>query len=270
MNPPNWSRLFPDQDFRWSMALQAGDARDFFSPSEQAAEQTAQRRAALAASPEHYAVLPESAARPIGEALALLETWTGRSYAGPLEAGAALEPDWVLLEPDETGVFRVAAGIVCFPSLWSLPEKAGLPIQAVHGPVPGLNEALARPVDTFLARLAVGDEWERENWGLSADDALDHHPRLPRPPLTPDARLETTWLRTERQLFARLPGGGLLFGIRIRTHRLDAIAAAHPDLAPRIARALETLPEPAAAYKSLTDARRPLAAQLRGVRQPEG
>jgi len=169
------------------------------------------------------------------------------------------------LRPDADGVFQVVAGVVCFPSLWSLPEKAGRPIHEVHGPVPGLNAAVGRQIDTFLGRLAVGDEWERENWGLSADDALDHHPRHPRPALTGAATLDSTWLRRERQLFARLPGGGLVFGIRVSAHRLDRLCASHPDLAPRIARALETMPEPVAAYKSVTHARAEIARRLRSL-----
>lgn len=251
MRTPNWLRLFPDRDFRWSMALQTGDGRDFFSASAFSAESTALRRKALAECPEYYAVLPDSEAGAIGEALELISGFAGRPFADAWEAGAGLEPDWVILRPDAAGIFHVVAGVVCFPSFWSLPEKAGRSMLEVHGPVPGLNDELARQIDTFLGRLAVGAEWERENWGLSADAEMDHHPRHPRPPLTDLADLESTWLRMERQLFVRLPGGGLLFGIRVSTHRLDQLCGANPHLAPRLARALETMPDAVARYKNL-------------------
>ena len=263
MKSPNWFRLFPDQDFRWSMALQPGDARDFFTESADGTASLALRSSALQEHPNRYAALPDSESDVIHEALEQMSAWTGRSFFDPWEAGALLEPDWAILRPDATGAFRVVAGVVCFPSTWSLPEKLGLPIASVHEPVAGLNQSLARQIDTFLARLAVGDEWERENWGLSADPELDHHPRRERLSLTTTATLDTTWLRLERQLFARLQGGGLLFGIRVSVHRLDQLCELHLGLAIRIARALETMPEPIAGYKGLSEARLPLASLLR-------
>lgn len=262
MRDPQWHRIFPDQDFRWSMALQPGDAADFFAPSPDWQVQVDLRRVLLAEAPEHYAVLPDSAAGDIAEAVALLSRCAGRPFADAWQAGAELEPDWVILKPDETGRCRVIAGVVCFPSQWSLPEKAGLSIEAVHGPVPALNDALSRQIDSFLARLTEGTVWERENWGLSADDALDHHPRHGRQRLTGAEPLDAVWLRRERQIFLRLPGGGLIFGIRIGTHRLDELTAGVPGLARRLARALRTMPDDAAVYKNLVVARPALVERL--------
>ena len=58
----------------------------------------------------------------------------------------------------------------------------------------------------------------------------------------------------------------ILFGIRVTNHRLDALLAAHPALAGRMARALETMPAPLAAYKGLTAARPALGRQLAALR----
>jgi dimethylamine monooxygenase subunit A len=186
----------------------------------------------------------------------------------PADAGAAAEaldwmqafsaqpePDWVLLSSGQGSEPAVLGGEVVFPSSWSLPEKAGLPLSAVHGPVPGLQAAIGAGIGTFLARLAAGACWQRENWGLSADAELNHHPALNRPRLQPGAGLEQTWLRLEHQFLTRLPRtGALLFGIRVTLHRLDHVAA-QPAVAPRLARALRTLPAPMAEYKGLSAAR---------------
>jgi hypothetical protein len=94
---------------------------------------------------------------------------------------------------------------------------------------------------------------------------LNQHPLIEIERLNAGAKLETTFLRLERQFLTRLPRThALLFGIRVSNHRLDALAA-RPGIAPRLARALETMPEPLAAYKGLETARGGLIAALRAV-----
>ncbi|PAW63773.1 MAG: hypothetical protein B9S36_04015 [Verrucomicrobiia bacterium Tous-C2TDCM] len=262
MRSPDWLRLFPDSDYRWSMSLLPGDGRDFFSHSRDGEAILGQRRRQLAEQAADYAVLPAVAGDLVGEVLERLEVWQGRRFRDAMEAGTSLEPDWVLLRADEEGVFRVEAGVVCFPSHWSLPEKVGMSLEAVHGPVPGLNDTLARQIGIFLAKLAPGSEWERENWGLSANPELDHHPRHRWPQLTGGEAPDQVWIRLERQLLVRLSGGGILFGIRVSNHRLDEVAGISECLPARIARALRTMPEAAAGYKGILAARSAIAARL--------
>jgi dimethylamine monooxygenase subunit A len=262
MRDPDWLRLFPDADYRWSMNLRPGDARDFFSGSRDAGSILGQRRRQLAEDGGHYAVLPATAADLIDEAIEQFGIWQGRQFGDAFDAAASLEPDWVLLRPDAEGVFRVEAGVVCFPSHWSLPDKVGMPLEAVHGPVPRLNEALGRQVGTFLAKLAPGTQWERENWGLSGNAELDHHPRHGHPRLSGEETPDRVWIRLERQLLVRLSGGGILFGIHLSNHRLDEVAGLSEDLPKRISRALKTMPEESANYKGLLGARSGIAASL--------
>jgi len=253
----NWLRLLPNEDYRFQMGLRPGAAAAFFSPGADARRLLTLRTTLLDTAAEEYCL-----DGPATAALEALSAWCGAAMPDVLTAGRRCEADWVLLTPDTAGVLRVAAGVVCFPSSWSLRGKAGLPVSEVHAPVPGLNASLGRSLDTFFARLAPGTAWERENWGLSADDLLDHHPRHPLPALTEATTLETAWLRLERQLLVRLADGSVLFGIRVSTHRLDALAKT-PAIATRLARALETMPEPIALYKGLAVARAALASQLR-------
>jgi dimethylamine monooxygenase subunit A len=262
MRDPDWLRLFPDADYRWSMNLRPGDARDFFSGSRDAESILGQRRRQLAEDGGHYTVLPATAVDLIDVAIEQFGIWRGRPFSAAFDAAASLEPDWVLLRPDAEGTFRVEAGVVCFPSHWSLPDKVGMPLEAVHGPVPRLNEALGRQVGNFLAKLVPGTEWERENWGLSADAELDHHPRHRRPRLSGEETLQQIWIRLERQLLVRLSGGGILFGIHVSNHRLDAVVASWEGLSDRIARSLRTMPEESACYKGIADARVAIAQRL--------
>ena len=266
----DWHRLFPDEDFRFRMGLRPGDATAFFAPSAGGDSLLKHRSAALAAHPHRHVAALDGALPMIEEAADQMAGWSGTTrtcatsdpLAVCIEAGRTIEPDWVLLSPDVSMNHPVVAGVVCFPSSWSLPEKTGLPIGDVHQPAPTVNASLGRSIDSFLNRLNPGEAWQRENWGLSADDALDHHPDITVLPLTGQATLATTWLRLESQLLTRLPKTlAILFGIRVTTHRLDTLAAI-PGLASRIARALRTMPADIASYKGLERCRNALGEAL--------
>lgn len=241
---PDWQRLFPDADYRLSMGLRPGDAAHFWSDWSEEAKIAAERSRLLGIAPELYAgCLPEGVA-----AQAEAQQWMQSFSAQP-------EPDWVLMSAKTEAEPIAIAGEVVFPSAWSLPEKLGLPMSGVHEPVPGLHEQLGRGIQTFLSRLGVGAAWARENWGLAADDELNHHPTRALPKMVSDARPETTWIRLEHQFLTRLPVSCcVLFGIRVTCHRLDEVAAL-PGMSANIARALKLMPEPIARYKGILEAR---------------
>ncbi len=243
------------------MNLRVGDAAAFFRPTAECGERLAMRGALLDEAPEHYALLDPESEDLIAGTLDFLEPWTER-FADLEAVARGVESDWVLLEPGHSGAFRIVAGAVCFPSHWSLPEKAGRTMAGVHGPVPLLNEALGRSIDTFLAKLVVGGFWERENWGLTADPRLDQHPRHELIRLEGTRQLDVVWLRLEQQLFARLSSGGLYFGIAVSHHPLDQIIADNPAVGVGLLRALRTMSEDAARYKGLAAARGNLVALL--------
>lgn len=248
---PDWRRLFPDADFRLPMALRAGDAAAYWGVWDQNGAVLAERTRWRTASPELFTGRSSEGEAGRAEAVAWMQQWAPEP-----------EPDWVVLSGDVEAEPVVLAGEVIFPSAWSLPEKLGLPLSAVHTPVPGLQQAIGAGIQTFLARIACGAAWERENWGLSAHAELNFHPARRLPRLTAEARLETTWIRLERQFLTRLPETRcLLFGIRVSNHRLDEVTADR-DVGQRIARALRTMPEPMAGYKGVAAARATLVRQL--------
>jgi dimethylamine monooxygenase subunit A len=246
---PDWNRLFPDADYRMPMGLRPGDVSKFWRDWDPGGTIHTQRLRWLSHAPADYAASLPEAAEARAEALA----WIHASSVAP-------EPDWIVLSADIQQEPRVLAGEVVFPSSWSLPEKIGKPMSTVHAPVPGLQQQIGAGIQSFLSRLKPDAAWERENWGLAADDELNHHPSQQRSRLSDSSCPEGIWIRLEHQFLTRLPKTNcILFGIRVTCHRLDEVAAL-PGLRPRIHRALTTMPESLARYKGLPESRHRLLA----------
>src|ERR1051325_657402 len=228
---------FPDQDHRFQMRFERGTIAGFFKPSELHPKALAERRHWLRSNPEQFtALLPEGVAL-LQEAVELAQR-EGTLLPDALGAlagakspadkcrhlGESWEPDFVLLCAGADGVFRVAGGCVCFPSSWSLAEKLGHRLEFVHSPVPGLNAALGRQIQSFLSQMKSGLAWQRLNWGLSRTAELNQHPSRNLPPLDVSIPPEEIFLRVEDQALVRLPETqGVLFGIRVTSYPLSAV-----------------------------------------------
>lgn len=259
-----WLRLLPDADFRLPMNLRPGDATRYWSRSDDAPTVLAERARWIAEAPQRHLLFLDHEHEAAREAVVWLGQVAGTPFSDARAAGCGVEADWVLLSGDAERGFPVLGGAVVFPSGWGLEEKLGHPLAEVHGPVPGLEPAIGGSIATFLERLAPEAAWERDNWGLSADCSLNHHPAQSFVRMTAAATLGTTWMRLERQFLTRLPRTRtILFGIRVTNHRLDHLVSEFPVLVPRMVRLLTTLPESMAVYKGLQDARGPLVEQLR-------
>jgi dimethylamine monooxygenase subunit A len=183
------------------------------------------------------------------EAANLVARVTGRPLDDawpPLEGAALLVPDDLVILLRLDGSWRMAAGVVCFPSHWSPSEKLGLPVAAIHGPVPRYAEELRHRVDRFLDRLSPDRPVWRRNWTIHASNEL-HAPR-PVPTGGPVAP-EDHWLRSERQVLAALPlSGSTLFTIRTDQVPL-AVVKQRDGTASRLAGALRCTPPDLAAYR---------------------
>ena len=256
-----WLRLLPGRAYRFAMGMRRGEGAGFFGRGPEAGAVLAERRRLVAEAWEEYVLEPEGVSVGLGEALGLMRGWTGLGLMGIREAAEEVETDWMVLERDGCEEFRVRAGVVCFASGWSLREKAGQTVAEVHGPVPGLEAGLGKSIAVFLDRLGPGSVWCRDNWGLSADPGRDHHPRRVLPRLGSGATLDGTWLRLEEQLVAGLGSGGVLFAIRVTSHRLDEVARVR-GAAVGLAEALRTMSDAVAEYKGVAAARERLAAEL--------
>lgn len=73
------------------------------------------------------------------------------------------------------GGWRLAAASVSFPSSWSLRDKFGRTLDALHEPVPGYAGTMAVRMARVFDNLRVGIPVTRMNWSLYGDAHL-HHP----------------------------------------------------------------------------------------------
>ena len=260
--------LLPDSDYRFSFRFERADPRAFFGPTVLHRELVAQRRSWLENESERYGALLPEGEPLLNETIELCRHWgvledragsflnyPQRMWLRCIALGCAVEPDFLLLRTEGSGAPRLAGGVVCFPSSWSLEEKIGRPITSIHEVVPGLNDSLGSQINSFLMKLRPDVGWSRTNWGLSRTAELNQHPARGLPRLDDQVGLEDVWLRVEHQLLVALPKtSGILFGIRIAHHALAEIQK-NELLAQRLAHALRTMPEPVAVYKGLVKAR---------------
>jgi len=191
----------------------------------------------------------------------------------PLEAASRLvQEDLVLMRKGQDG-YRLAAASLCFPSSWSLAEKFGRSMPAIHDNVPGFNDGrmgqvVARIFDNLTAEQLVG----RYNWSIYDDPDL-HHPRAKQlaPQIVEDAgALAHLFVRVERQTLRRLPASGdILFTIKIH-HDPISLLKTHErggELAAGLAAQLRDLDERQIAYKGLARYRAAIAEELDNLAQ---
>lgn len=165
------------------------------------------------------------------------------------EIAAAVQEDLVVLRRDADGGDAAIAVDVCFPSDWRPERIAGTDFRFIHGPVPGFADTAAQARSLVAAMIDRGP-YVRFVWTLKADDYLDHHPEEGRHRDWRDA--DEGFLRVERQTtvpFADV--GASLFLIRTYLYAFSALTAAQRET---IARAVETMPPAASAYKGFSAA----------------
>ncbi|MEZ2220342.1 DUF3445 domain-containing protein [Rhizobium sp. RCC_161_2] len=185
-----------------------------------------------------------------------------------LKAGSLVADDLVIMRRKADG-WHLVAGHVAFPSSWSLQEKFGRPMQAIHADVPGFGEGTrnAALITRIFDNLQVSQPVERLNWSVNATrelflSASKHR----RPPVTTPPTLETRFARVERQTLRKLPiSGDILFTIRVYVDPIAAIAnhPKAPELASSFATQLDALDEYQTAYKGLIHQKAELVKQLR-------
>ena len=179
----------------------------------------------------------------------------------PLLAAARLvQEDLCLLRRGADGYVLVAAAL-CFPSSWSLADKIGRPMIAIHEHVPGYRERLAARIDRIFDSLRVELPVWRVNWSIYPDADL-HHPEPKQRPRNWFAEtgdlISRAFVRVERQTLRRLPASGdILFTIKVLVDPLEGLRR-HPNGA-QLARGLRdqiaALDRDQLAYKSMLEHR---------------
>ncbi|MDA0812773.1 MAG: DUF3445 domain-containing protein [Verrucomicrobia bacterium] len=264
----NLSSLLPDEDFRHSMRFSKGTLSGFYGATIDRAELLGQRSRWIAEQPGRYAAMSAGSESMLDEATNLANDVGGidgetfdriSKERDPLMRcrllGTHWEPDFLLMKSTDSGLPRLLGGCVCFPSHWSLQEKLGKSMDAIHSPVPELNADLGRQINGFLSRIKPGTSWERTNWGLAATSELNLHPALSPPRLPCAVEAGDAWLRIEWQSLVALPvSKGILFGIRLQIVPLVTVMQ-DADVKRRLYRALATMPVEMARYKGLGECR---------------
>ncbi|MDJ0628939.1 MAG: DUF3445 domain-containing protein [Rhodobacter sp.] len=141
--------------------------------------------------------------------------------------GRLIQDDICILQ--KQGDEHVLTGaILCFPASWTLAEKLGHPLTAIHDPIPSYDANIARRVQRLFDGIQLGRPIWRANCLFYEDASLFQprslHDRRDRP----DG--EAPFVRTERQCLFRLPATGeIVFSIHttvLRRADLDAAAQA--------------------------------------------
>lgn len=242
--------LFGAPDFAWSIRMRRDEAGAFYRSHDPSGELLRKRREWLDRAPELCVVSSNAGERLANEAWNQAVEWglvkdePERSIEG---LGRRWEADFIFLDAE---TFRLAGGCVCFPSSWSLQESVGRSLEEVHDLVPGLNPAIGDKIRRFLERLAPGQAFLRENWGMTRTGHLNYHPSLGRERLDETVSLGEVFLRIEHQVFSRLPTG-VMMGVRIEPVSLENLIERSPETARRLRRQLETMPTEVAVYKGL-------------------
>ena len=275
MDLPLLARLRPE-DYAFTLRGWKAPAGEFFGATPAGLGILAERRHWLDLEPERYLLYTPQADPLIQEAADLAGAWVP-GLAPLIDAvrrdpphllrllAENWEPDILLLCKDEQGRYTFLGGSLCFPSEWAPDERLGMPLERMHAPVPGLNDALAEKINILLDRLPPRYAWLRANWGITSSPEANQHPsRGLRQHLHPDLPPESVWLRIEHQALLRLPKSeGILFGIRLSVYPMEVVRQER-DTARALARQLRSLPEDMLRYKHITGLADPLADWLEG------
>lgn len=174
--------------------------------------------------------------------------------ASLLAATRLVQEDMTILRPSPEG-FRLVAGLVAFPTRWDLSTKLGKVLREIHGPVPGYDDKLAKPMDRLFAGMTDERLLWRANFSLLDDPALfqpgGHFKTGAGAGLTTGSVGEALWFRVERQTLRRLPGSeSIVFTVRIHQAMLKDVANT-PARAADLLSATREMTEDMKRYKSI-------------------
>lgn len=145
--------------------------------------------------------------------------WRPFEAENPLISAALnIVEDILLLAPvieGDTCCWTLKAGFVAFPAHWSLAEKMGKPIEAIHAPVPELDDRLGAHINRFFNNMLTDTITKRRNWTIQIDDTLFAPGRYHVPSLSQNDAGKRCYVRVEDQRIRKLPQTGwIVFTIR--------------------------------------------------------
>ena len=146
---------------------------------------------------------------------------------GVAALGRLAQEDFCLLaRPEGAAEHRLIAANLCFPSRWTLSEKLGRPLVAIHGPVPDYAGDLAARVERVHAALHVDRPLQRYNALVTETPELYLTGAASLRGLPRDPGEGRFYLRVERQTLRRLPKTqAVAFGIKTCVTPIEALEA---------------------------------------------
>ena len=136
------------------------------------------------------------------------------------EAASIVSDDLCLMQEFHPGDWRLTGGVLCAPTYWTLPERIGLDLAGLHGPVPGGDANLSTRVARIFNGLKPDVALERFNWTIQTSEKR----YTPDRPNAAGKQLEDLHLRVERQTIRKLPSTKtVLFTIRVSVDPLMPI-----------------------------------------------
>ncbi len=141
----------------------------------------------------------------------------------PLLVAARLVQEDLLIM-DMAAEPRLVAGVLCFPASWSLAEKFGGGLEAIHGYVDEYTDEMAARVRRMFEAIRPDQPLWRANFLRYAEADL-HQPR--RVGEAKPAPTSGGFVRVERQTLRKLPRtGAVVFGIHTYVIRWDQLNSA--------------------------------------------
>lgn len=140
-------------------------------------------------------------------------------------AGRLVQQDIALLMKEQGEVeHRLVGAILCFPASWTLAEKIGRPLAAIHTPVKPYTGEMATRVQRLFDMVREDRPLWRQNALLYGSPDL-FHPRSEVQPRV-KAEIRPDYLRSERQCILRLPQtGAVIFSIHTYLLRFADLSA---------------------------------------------
>ncbi len=189
-----------------------------------------------------------------------------------LNVARTIQEDVVVLrgdeqQGDEERGHPILAGVVCFPSGWSIADKVGLSILSTHAPVPEYQSVLSTSTERLLAKLKVNRPVWRTNWGVRCSPRLDQSPKhaialaQELASLRSDNVGDRCYFRVERQTLSRLPTSrAILFTIHTYQAPLRELSVQERQILHGV---LKTCPDATLHYKGIAPMRELLIDYLR-------
>ncbi len=169
-----------------------------------------------------------------------------------------VQEDIILLDQREKDLF-LDAGVLTFPTKWSIEFDAGMSFEEFHAPVPRAHQmGVFKKAKSFLRRIEIGKPWTRRNWTMTVNRRLDTsfetYPAWgkDRSSVTLDNCGAKVHLRVEVQRFVRLPrSNSLMFTIHTYLISLEELSI-NPVWTKRLHEVLKKLPSDIVQYKGLS------------------